>query len=1332
MGAIWPRAFCGEMPPFAGSSQSHWLPLPDQKLVPDAQMRPQYNVLALAELEDSPFVLTGDGKGCVSAWSFSLGKSLEEPDHYFEAHSGSISAIIPLRSGTLAEVLEDREWPLEGVDNGAQIAKTAKRRVSGNGVSKALAKIGSDDEQPPEATAAPKKSLLARIAGSVLRCFSREQKPDTQKQIKAAPRGREHSRHWLIATAAEDGAVRVWRWRVSKKQIKSKYGTEFDVDFVTEWIADKELPITSCIELPDGLLACSGKDSADVYLVDLCSSTLRWVLFGHTASVTCFAVCADGRLVSGGEDGAVRLWAKRAGWSGKENDPGGHQSDSVSGASRPGPPALVWGESGQREVARAGVSSMAFFAHMQQAEKSECIALTLRISVQKAENIPKKDSMSQSDPYVACTIVEGDPSLTNSVRTVSVFGHKEAAKWEHSCSMALRRCLVNGQWTLPECSALDFEIFVDRMRGEDTLLAHCTVPIDEIFAHIASSPDSTAEPKAYKCFAPHGQGPYKDLEKAVLNLGFTRKGDNSLGIIIDAAGGLPSMGTGARFYVRATARQSVSGKSRKVPAKLRDKTKVVDNDANPYFNEILEIEVPASMRDRTIQHGSDVYLHFEVWDFDDGPTDDLCCFLSIPFADVLNYDGGDIRPFNLTLPHKKSTSSSWFKKKEKDGLRGVADMDDEPSSPSAPLTGGGGGALAFLPKLFLGFQAIVPCPVQLRCTVEQAHAMPLPASLASKVAPVVRMRFVEGNPMLPHLTAFRTSTKRRTTKPTWGERGVLPVPDWLVTEEAPKADDDEKQKSCSVLCGWEHAPARAKTDYLICVDIYDQDIISSNDLLGRATVPLGHALNAALTNQGAVCRTRPVALIGDPKAVVWLGFERGTANELVVHVERAENLPDLTGQPDPYCVVRITEVGALGEPSDAIAMRLAGKAETEPAPTGLKDPVWRHAELLELPGGQLNSIVAARPNWHLFLEVTDANSPADTREPVLAHASVPVSELLRELRAKDPEATKPMLGLQQRLHLIRSPVGAQRRTAPPPEEEDDLDDDPVTMLLEMALLPTIRRQDLRQATAGGPAQAIAGPPIAAIGAGPGDASGAATMPGTVDSAASGLPAAPLSLPTTKQPQKSQLAPPSALQGMLPCWERALEAIRASVSIPACKDGSDSTGILLMRFEAVSRWKGAGRGPRRPIIRPMKGPSPVTCVTTLVSSIVAGHEDGNIFVWDATGVSARPIHQFSAHKAPIGCMTVFPALDCIITGGGARTRAEAISDSVLSVWTCSKFELQQTVPLHGARARVVSPLEVYYEEGKGKMSKDTKPCLVVSTDTRQQRLLQLLRIEGPTA
>merc|ERR1712107_664116 len=108
---------------------------------------------------------------------------------------------------------------------------------------------------------------------------------------------------------------------------------------------------------------------------------------------------------------------------------------------------------------------------------------------------------------------------------------------------------------------------------------------------------------------------------------------------------------------------------------------------------------------------------------------------------------------------------------------------------------------------------------------------------------------------------------------------------------------------------------------------------------------------------------------------------------------------------------------------------------------------------------------------------------------------------------------------------------------------------------------------------------------------------------------------------------------------------------------------------------VSRWEGLGRGPKKPKAKAMEGPSPVICLATLASSVAAAHENGNVFIWDTTGRTAVPLHQFEAHRVPIGSMAVLTSLGCLVTAGTAKNREEAVSESLLKLWGCSTFELR---------------------------------------------------------
>lgn len=177
--------------------------------------------------------------------------------------------------------------------------------------------------------------------------------------------------------------------------------------------------------------------------------------------------------------------------------------------------------------------------------------------------------------------------------------------------------------------------------------------------------------------------------------------------------------------------------------------------------------------------------------------------------------------------------------------------------------------------------------------------------------------------------------------------------------------------------------------------------------------------------------------------------------------------------------------------------------------------------------------------------------------------------------------------------------------------------------------------------------------------------------------------------------------------------------------PAAQDQEqnifDDERFLVVRFEVRSRWRGTGGGAKCPPVKAMAGPSPVMCLVALISSVVAGHENGNVFVWDVTSASTRPLHQFQAHKVSITTMVHLPMLDCIVTTAAPDRRKEATSESLLRVWNCSTFELRQTLPLHGATSRCLVRL--------GSEGKAGTACLALGKDTRQSCTVQLMKADA---
>ncbi|CAE7744694.1 Oxr1, partial [Symbiodinium microadriaticum] len=178
--------------------------------------------------------------------------------------------------------------------------------------------------------------------------------------------------------------------------------------------------------------------------------------------------------------------------------------------------------------------------------------------------------------------------------------------------------------------------------------------------------------------------------------------------------------------------------------------------------------------------------------------------------------------------------------------------------------------------------------------------------------------------------------------------------------------------------------------------------------------------------------------------------------------------------------------------------------------------------------------------------------------------------------------------------------------------------------------------------------------------------------------------------------------------------------------------------LYVRFQVVSRWKGLSRGSRSPPSVPMRAPSAVRCIATLANSIVAGYEDGNVFVWDACGQSS-PLHQFQAHEVPVSAIAVLPPLGCVVTAGEVRNGLEAFSESRIRLWSTVTLELRQSVSLNGSVARVLRPLvlgaaiedimRAAEKAGRSieKREKVVPPCLAVGTDSRQAKQVRLMRV-----
>uniref|UniRef100_A0A7S2C8Q6 Uncharacterized protein n=1 Tax=Alexandrium andersonii TaxID=327968 RepID=A0A7S2C8Q6_9DINO len=379
------------------------------------------------------------------------------------------------------------------------------------------------------------------------------------------------------------------------------------------------------------------------------------------------------------------------------------------------------------------------------------------------------------------------------------------------------------------------------------------------------------------------------------------------------------------------------------------------------------------------------------------------------------------------------------------------------------------------------------------------------------------------------------------------------------------------------------------------------------------------------------------------------------------------------------CIVRVAELGSFYAPTDKADVNCMAKAQTLPAQGHPRDPVWQHEELLELPGGEVDSVVAVRPNWYMLFEVIDSD-PRAVDAPPLAVAAAPLSDVLTQsYEVQAPEKTSSVL--QKRIEQARSPImPAKSKIAALPGAETN------------ATVPIVRELPL------------------------------VVRRGTLEAQDQSAEPSKSRLDRLKKGTKSltKMVTKSVTKSLTKKLD--IENLPEGPSLTlSLEDGiHEDDRVLVVRFEVLSRWKGTGGGAKCPPTRPMLGPSPVLSLVSLISSVVAGHQNGNIFVWDVTGSSSVPLHQFEAHKAPISCMVYMPTLDSIISTAMPMNRKEAVSESLLRVWSCSAFELRQTLPLHGSGSRCLIPLDTEGKEGSF--------VLALGKDSRQSSLLQFFKLE----
>jgi len=1272
-----------------------------QAVEPGFILKPTFNVVSVAELEGSSYLLSSDGKGYISCWDVSPDNENMSPIHYAPAHEEGVNQVLLLRSNRIPEVIEANEWDMEerrllAKEKVKAKAKAKKSKVSpekpgskdtplesrgehdeevagaeGEAIGEGLPEV-EDEEEEEEENEQGRRSLLER-------CFP----------CLGMTTGIDN--HWLVATAAEDGCVRIWRWRRVPKRYFNQNEEEhcpLEVDFITEWKSEPKAPVQKCLELYDGHLAVALKDSNDVRVIDPSTSTLKWVLFGHTKPVTCLAESADGRLVSGACDGAVRLWDRKSWLDKAQPMPAKDQlqrtADSGFVSEPPAAPAVDYEDpSAQSPV--AGVCTMAFFAHMQQAQRGECASMCLRVLIQSCDNLPKADTLSLSDPYVVCTLLDGIDTEKGVHNAYTVTPESRTGEWNHDCQLAIQKQILFGTNQLPAASFIDFEVVVKgklwHFSRPDKVLARCSMSLEKVLADIAKDPQGSKTPSAHKLYSPLGEGPRKELKDALLFLGFSRNVEDTINLTIGSTQGLklPFGGIGQTMYVRAKVRQSSAAKVNRLPAKVRGQTMVKPNTVNPYFNEVLEFQVPAFIGDRHVSISPEYFLHFEIWDQDVLLSDDFLAELMVPVTEAFSRDGEPAKPYYCTLAEGRA---SYIDKKRAQSPAGQGDsweakgdrnrLSQMPQAPGEEVQ----------PRICLGFQTITPSPKQLKCTVDRVEGL---TSAGAKEGLEVSMRWVEGNPLMPAETAVQTSWKRQTLKPVWKERCVLEIPKEL--REMPEDDG----KPWAVRKAWMHESRNSADTIAVCVDIYDRDpVLGRDEYICRGSMSFMTAYTAAMDGSGS--RPRPISLSCSSSARLFLGFEIGPAQDtLVVYVSHAENLEprDITGLSDPFCVVRFAHLSQLGEPTDEADFKGLGRVSTGMSKTGaVRGEVrWDHTEILEVPGAFQDGLLAARSNWHLQLDVVNPKNRV-----VMGSAHIPVAEVFDQVAGTAVETkSNTMLSITERLEDIRSPFRKQ--------SERDLFADEFGCQAIQRRLP-LHQFDRPRKQALGKDQAVS-------------SSDRATTPSSrpFGNASESLGSALVALGIREETKR--------------------------------KDFGFKNVFLRVRFEVVSRWKGLGRGTRAPPSQPMPGPSPVTCMAVLAHSIVAGHEDGNVFVWDSSDRSSVPLHQFQAHRVPVSAIAVLAPLGCVVTAGEVRNKEEAASDSLLRLWSSVNLELRQSLSLHGAVARCLSPLALgagvdqimqaaeamANAEGKAreKVMEGLPPCLAIGTNSRQANHLQLMKV-----
>lgn len=126
-----------------------------------------------------------------------------------------------------------------------------------------------------------------------------------------------------------------------------------------------------------------------------------------------------------------------------------------------------------------------------------------------------------------------------------------------------------------------------------------------------------------------------------------------------------------------------------------------------------------------------------------------------------------------------------------------------------------------------------------------------------------------------------------------------------------------------------------------------------------------------------------------------------------------------------------------------------------------------------------------------------------------------------------------------------------------------------------------------------------------------------------------------------------------------------------------------------------------------MVEPLKKASAVTCLVTTSYAVIAGHDCGVIYVWDATSAANSPLYRFRAHNGPLRSMHLVSQLDVIATTS---------TDRVMKVWSVSTLELQQSLGVPCASDMLSQCFSGLLDAKRG--------LLVLGSDRKQCGLLQI--------